>query len=53
MCVEGVEWSAVDHASLVHRRMPWSGDSNVMISRFDVRAHLDYIPPFKKESSPE
>lgn len=24
--------------------MPWQGDKNVMIDRFDVRAHLDYIP---------
>jgi len=25
-------------------RMPWQGDTNNMIDRFDVRAHLDYIP---------
>ena len=24
--------------------MPWQGDRSVMIDRFDVRAHLDYIP---------
>lgn len=24
--------------------MPWQGDKSVMIDRFDVRAHLDYIP---------
>ena len=24
--------------------MPWQGNSAVMIDRFDVRAHLDYIP---------
>uniref|UniRef100_S4R4S1 Suppressor of white apricot N-terminal domain-containing protein n=1 Tax=Petromyzon marinus TaxID=7757 RepID=S4R4S1_PETMA len=29
------------------RRMPWQGDSNNMIDRFDVRAHLDFIPEFK------
>ena len=24
--------------------MPWQGDNNNLIDRFDVRAHLDYIP---------
>lgn len=27
-------------------RMPWQGDANNMIDRFDVRAHLDYIPTY-------
>ncbi|CAK1543078.1 unnamed protein product [Leptosia nina] len=27
--------------------MPWQGDTNNMIDRFDVRAHLDYIPDVK------
>lgn len=27
--------------------MPWQGDSNNLIDRFDVRAHLDYIPDVK------
>ncbi|XP_063793651.1 CLK4-associating serine/arginine rich protein isoform X2 [Pseudophryne corroboree] len=27
--------------------MPWQGDPNNMIDRFDVRAHLDYIPEYK------
>ncbi|XP_068440688.1 CLK4-associating serine/arginine rich protein isoform X2 [Clinocottus analis] len=26
--------------------MPWQGDANNMIDRFDVRAHLDYIPTY-------
>ncbi|XP_076138687.1 CLK4-associating serine/arginine rich protein isoform X1 [Alosa pseudoharengus] len=26
--------------------MPWQGDVNNMIDRFDVRAHLDYIPTY-------
>ncbi|XP_030073798.1 CLK4-associating serine/arginine rich protein [Microcaecilia unicolor] len=26
--------------------MPWQGDTNNMIDRFDVRAHLDYIPEY-------
>uniref|UniRef100_A0A672UNL9 CLK4 associating serine/arginine rich protein n=1 Tax=Strigops habroptila TaxID=2489341 RepID=A0A672UNL9_STRHB len=26
--------------------MPWQGDTNNMIDRFDVRAHLDYIPSY-------
>ncbi|XP_032870252.1 CLK4-associating serine/arginine rich protein [Amblyraja radiata] len=37
--------------------MPWQGDTNNMIDRFDVRAHLDYIPeytpPFLTALSPE
>ncbi len=24
--------------------MPWQGNSAIMIDRFDVRAHLDFIP---------
>ena len=24
--------------------MPWQGNANILIDRFDVRAHLDYIP---------
>lgn len=27
--------------------MPWQGDINNMIDRFDVRAHLDIIPEVK------
>ncbi|KAI5646366.1 alternative splicing regulator domain-containing protein [Phthorimaea operculella] len=27
--------------------MPWQGDTNNMIDRFDVRAHLDFIPEVK------
>uniref|UniRef100_A0A9J8B0V0 CLK4-associating serine/arginine rich protein n=1 Tax=Cyprinus carpio carpio TaxID=630221 RepID=A0A9J8B0V0_CYPCA len=26
--------------------MPWQGDTSNMIDRFDVRAHLDYIPTY-------
>jgi splicing factor, arginine/serine-rich 16 len=39
--------------------MPWQGDSTNMIDRFDVRAHLDFIPDIKfpdippEELSPE
>ncbi|XP_067875061.1 CLK4-associating serine/arginine rich protein [Heterodontus francisci] len=37
--------------------MPWQGDTNNMIDRFDVRAHLDYIleytPPFLSALSPD
>ncbi|KAK5904763.1 hypothetical protein CesoFtcFv8_006295 [Champsocephalus esox] len=37
--------------------MPWQGDANNMIDRFDVRAHLDYIPtytpPLLSTSNPE
>ncbi|KAM4642337.1 CLK4-associating serine/arginine rich protein isoform 2-T2 [Discoglossus pictus] len=27
--------------------MPWQGDTSNMIDRFDVRAHLDYIPEYR------
>lgn len=32
--------------------MPWQGDTNNMIDRFDVRAHLDYIPEVKYPDIP-
>ena len=32
--------------------MPWQGQPDILIDRFDVRAHLDYSPPRpKKEDS--
>eukprot|EP00095_Tigriopus_kingsejongensis_P002909 maker-scaffold336_size202805-snap-gene-1.44 protein:Tk02909 transcript:maker-scaffold336_size202805-snap-gene-1.44-mRNA-1 annotation:"splicing arginine serine-rich 16" len=31
--------------------MPWQGDKEIMIDRFDVRAHLDYIPDVKANAS--
>ena len=36
-------------------RMKWQGQSDNLIDRFDVRAHLDYIPPTKpsKDEEPE
>ena len=35
-------------------RMPWQGNAEILIDRFDVRAHLDYIPEVKKsEDFPE
>ena len=33
--------------------MPWQGQADNLIDRFDVRAHLDYIPPVKKEDDEE
>lgn len=33
--------------------MPWQGQADNLIDRFDVRAHLDYIPPLKKEQDTE
>lgn len=33
--------------------MPWQGDTSNMIDRFDVRAHLDYIPEAQRSSSSE
>uniref|UniRef100_A0A1E1WQ85 Suppressor of white apricot N-terminal domain-containing protein n=1 Tax=Pectinophora gossypiella TaxID=13191 RepID=A0A1E1WQ85_PECGO len=32
--------------------MPWQGDTNNMIDRFDVRAHLDYIPDVRNPDVP-
>ncbi|MPC61851.1 CLK4-associating serine/arginine rich protein [Portunus trituberculatus] len=31
-------------------RMPWRGDADSMIDRFDVRAHLDALPPLSVTS---
>lgn len=33
--------------------MPWQGQKDNLIDRFDVRAHLDYIVPSKKEETQE
>lgn len=34
--------------------MPWDGQKDCLIDRFDVRAHLDFIPPpVKLETEPE
>lgn len=33
-------------------RMPWQGHADNLIDRFDVRAHLDYIPPVQKTNEP-
>lgn len=35
------------------RRMPWQGQHENLIDRFDVRAHLDYIPPISKHTEQE
>ena len=32
-------------------RMPWQGNANILIDRFDVRAHLDYIPDVQNEDA--
>lgn len=32
--------------------MPWQGDQSNMIDRFDVRAHLDFIPDVKAPDIP-
>nr|XP_018907826.1 PREDICTED: CLK4-associating serine/arginine rich protein-like [Bemisia tabaci] len=31
--------------------MPWQGSDDIMIDRFDVRAHLDFIPEVKSDSN--
>merc|ERR1719348_203777 len=33
--------------------MPWQGDANILIDRFDARANLDYIPEFSSKSDKE
>lgn len=33
-------------------RMPWQGDPNNMIDRFDVRANLDIIPEYNSHNAP-
>lgn len=33
--------------------MPWQNQSDNLIDRFDVRAHLDYIPPVPKDAEEE
>lgn len=32
--------------------MPWQGQQDNLIDRFDVRAHLDFIPPLVKSNEP-
>uniref|UniRef100_A0A182LS26 Suppressor of white apricot N-terminal domain-containing protein n=1 Tax=Anopheles culicifacies TaxID=139723 RepID=A0A182LS26_9DIPT len=32
-------------------RMPWQGQKDNLIDRFDVRAHLDYIPPVPRTNA--
>jgi splicing factor, arginine/serine-rich 16 len=36
-------------AIIISYRMPWQGQKDNLIDRFDVRAHLDYIPPQQKK----
>lgn len=33
--------------------MPWQGQKDNLIDRFDVRAHLDYIPPVPRTNPPD
>jgi len=37
----------IDHNEPPNTMMPWQGNSEVLIDRFDVRAHLDYIQDVK------
>lgn len=34
-------------------RMPWQGNEEIMIDRFDARAHLDFIRELKKDDEDE
>ena len=38
-------------SSIFSLRMPWQGNKENMIDRFDVRAHLDYIPEISHRNS--
>ena len=31
--------------------MPWQGNADILIDRFDVRAHLDYIPEVQNDEN--
>ncbi|PIK55394.1 putative CLK4-associating serine/arginine rich protein isoform X2 [Apostichopus japonicus] len=44
-CKINLEQSVAEAAESPATMMPWQGDSTNMIDRFDVRAHLDMIPP--------
>lgn len=33
--------------------MPWQGNQDILIDRFDVRAHLDFIPETKTKKEEE
>lgn len=33
--------------------MPWQGNQDILIDRFDVRAHLDYISEVKSGNNEE
>lgn len=33
--------------------MPWQGNEEIMIDRFDARAHLDFIRELKKDNEDE
>uniref|UniRef100_H2YGJ1 Suppressor of white apricot N-terminal domain-containing protein n=1 Tax=Ciona savignyi TaxID=51511 RepID=H2YGJ1_CIOSA len=35
----------------INHTVAWQGDKTNMIDRFDVRAHLDYIPPLNKDAA--
>lgn len=37
----------------MYYRMPWQGNASIMIDRFDVRAHLDYIPDISTNTKTE
>ncbi len=38
---------------MIYLRTKWNGDETVLIDRFDVRSHLDYIPENKETAQPE
>jgi hypothetical protein len=44
----------IDHErfNFIIDRMPWQGQTDNMIDRFDVRAHLDFMPQTKIVAPP-
>lgn len=45
--------SAWVRTSMLRCRMPWQGNSDVTIDRFDVRAHLDFISDVSDSADPK
>lgn len=44
----------IDHNAVAESSntiMPWQGNANILIDRFDVRAHLDYIPDVQNDEN--
>lgn len=49
-CIIHTDKNIAKAAEDVNILRKWQGDPSVLIDRFDVRSHLDFIPPVKKKS---